>query len=277
MFFFAARHFLTNMDNKGSSALPLTRWIAEQGGGKIQSINIEVGDFSVPQDLRKKDVMKPLLHSLKQNLEVYRGQYFWAADIEKIKTAVLEEGWVKSVSIKRNFQGSLDIHVEPRIPHFIGRSMHGWVVFDQEGYVLSLSKQVSGTWATLPVIYGLEEVFSMGESPVEINRKLTSDRKVLKDLAELISELKSKVDIQVETVNVQKDAWTEDFLFDLTWLIKKPRGKQITRNLIIRSGHWKDRLENLQFVLSDLKTKKIDGATIRGQFADRWYVERGKK
>lgn len=274
-FFFAARHFLININQGAFSASPLTQWFGEVGGIRIRSVEIKVSEVSVPVNLRKEDIVGPYLDQLKEKLSAYQGQQFWFLDLKKLESEVLEYGWVSDVSIQRKFPDTLEVKIDPRVPYFVGRSRSGWVLLDQMGRALSLTDQVSGAWVSLPIIYGFENTFSSGHSAGELNRKLQEEQSILQDLANLVYELKERVGLSIESVTIKKDAWMHEYLFELIWVTEEESGKAFSRAVVFESGEWEDRIQSFQFVLSDLKTKGVQGAQILGQHSGRWFVEKG--
>jgi hypothetical protein len=266
-FFFAARHFLINIKQGQYSASPLTQWFSELGGVQVKAINLKV---NTPDSLHTMNY----LEQVQEKLEPFKGHSFWLLDLDEIKSEVLKHGWVQDVAVQREFPDSLNIEIDPRVPAFVIRSKRGWLLLDKEGHALTITDQVSGAWANLPIVYGLEEAFSLGHSVSEINRTTTLEQKALRDLVALLEQLDNKVGITVESVNVRKDDWVQEFLFELSW--KTENKNSMDYSLVFQSENWKSRIESLQFVLSDLRKKDVKQARILGQYSGRWFVERGE-
>lgn len=279
IFFFAERHLFSKMDEATTAPWPkkmvqaVAHGVIEWGGVKLKGIELEI--FPVRAE---GDPFAKFASDIRERLSIYYGQPFWLLDLEKVKAEILNEGWVKSVAIRRSFlgaatglsNGSLKIKIFSREPAFLVHGARSWIVIDSEGNFISRANQIPGDWATLPLIYGLEEPYSRERSPIELNRELSKEREFVSDLSQLILALKDQVKIDVDSVTLQKDNWSSEAQYHLKF--KNSEQKEV--EAIFLSHHWNARLQSFQFILSDLQQKKITPTKILGQYDDRWFIRK---
>lgn len=272
IFFFAERQIFNKIElarsTPGFQKLEsLAQRVKEWGGVRLKSVDLQV----VPQE----PALESLALKVRTQLEALVGQPFWWLDIEGVKQRILSEGWPKSVYIRRAFPAQLKVQIIAREPRLLVKSASGWALVDEGGILLTQSKDISGHWASLPIVFGLEESFSRDLPIVDLNRQLTKEQEILTDLGSLLSTLKERVGIDPELTRISQEAWADEAVFLIQFKVmegSKPKAVSAT----FLAHHWSERLEGFQFVLSDLKKIDSDSVKILGQFEGRWFVRKGQ-
>ena len=99
--------------------------------------------------LTKEDVIK--LSGIQNNDKLFK------IDLEEVSKKILRHPWVDSVSMRREFPDTIQIHLEERKPVAILRLKNFYLV-DQNGIVFKKMKKKD--FSDVPVITGFEELFA---------------------------------------------------------------------------------------------------------------------
>jgi len=273
IFFFAVRHFLNRIEELGASPIKtIESRIAKLGGFVISDVNLKIQTPEAEKSARI--VESQFMQALNRKVDAYRGESIFAVNVQEISKDIEKLAWVQSVEVNRKFPHSLLVQVKARVPFFVLHGTVEWVLADKNGIFISSSKFLNGTWVDLPKVFGMEEQL-LGE-PDELNRRLFQERAWLKDLANLILTMKSKVLVSVDEEKIKKDQWLNEAVFNLNWT-KQKEGKLKRYHTKFLSHHWKSRIRSLQFVLSDLSSRDFDEVNISGQYSGRWIVQMDPK
>jgi len=201
-------------------------------------------------------------------LDTFRGRPMAMLSTESLKRDLLSQAWIEQASVRKIFPDKLQIKIVGREPAFVLRGMDAWVLADSRGSLISASKFLSGRWATLPRVFGIEDRLQ-GDLD-DMDRQLTQERVWLQDLSALLSKLHRQVLLQPQEVKIIPDSWTGSAMFVL---------KSAPYEIRLTSGQWNNRLNYLQYILSDLHSETTEStfARIEGQYPDKWYVTKGKQ
>ena len=286
IFFFAGRHIFSKIDTGAHSGWrQITGQLTEWGEMKLKSVELHVVNnheiVNLPELASSDSPFDPIISRVQKRLDRFEGQSLWSLDLASIKDDILQEGWAKAVYIRRAFPDRLNVQILPRTAQFIMHASKQWVVIDDEGFVISVAKEIPGIWANRILVWGLEDVFSSGHSAPELNRGLKQVREAIKDLSMLTNAVSNRLGVAIESAHVAEDAWFGEYLFTLKWTQddEKSTAVQKTIEATFLSHHWDDRLENLQYVLSDLHAKGLTNKNIkiRGEMPGKWIVAEGGK
>lgn len=122
--------------------------------------------------LTKEDVVK--LSGIKNDDKLFK------IDLEEISKKISRHPWVSSVSMRREFPGTIQIHLEERKPAAILRLKNFYLV-DQNGTVFKKMKKED--FSDVPVITGFEDVF--------VEKYPLVSKKYLKETLDFLNFLKS--------------------------------------------------------------------------------------
>lgn len=281
IFFFAGRHFFPKIKtNVQVTWGVLVHRMSEWGGVRLKTIELSLMSDSDAPEGDSMAAFEPLADKLKQDLSLYYGAPFWTLDLGQVKSRIMQTGWAKSAYLRRSFPDHLVIQVVPKHPAFMVRSEDAWVAVDQEGSVAWISDRIPGEWLKLPVVYGLESLFSRSREIANLERQTLDVRPLLKDLTSLATSLREQVGVDVEYFRVTEDRWNRRGLvtayFHLAPTKSEVNGKLVQMQVTLESAAWQNRLASLQYVLSDLMAKEASGAKILGQYEGRWIVQQEK-
>lgn len=281
IFFFAGRQIFPTIVKQGRFLGGiLTRRVTEWGGVRLRLIELQLlQDQGIANSESLSVPFKSLMSQLNDELSHYQGELFWGLNLSEVKVRILEKGWVKSVFLRRAFPDTLKVQLIPRIPVFLVRSSREWAAVDEEGSVLAISDQIPGAWIHLPVVSGLEAAFDRGKNILETRRMTKEESIVLRDAYALVSQLKAKLAVDVDSLSVKQESWTKSALLSARFSL--PRATQempakatdLKTTVTFLSGDWSERISALQFVLSDLSQKGLDEIRVLGQYSGRWIVE----
>lgn len=297
IFFFAGRHFFPNIVNETRTAWGvITQRVVEWGGVRLKTIELQLvanqtADQTPSEEQGKRMApFEALSAQLKEDLNVYYGSPFWSLDLDHVKQKIMNEGWVKSVYLRRSFPESLKIQIIPKEPTLLVRASEKWVAVDNEGSPLWMSSQIPGSWLNLPIVFGLERIFDRGKTLIELKRQVTDETDILKDAYQLLSSLHSRVGVDVESVSIKDEAWSQGALFTVKFSLPNKtieKSNETKYEVTFLSNQWTQRVASLQFILSDISTKadnknidnkllalkKLEPIRILGQYDGRWIVE----
>lgn len=277
IFFFALRLIFPTIKEEAQELRreisPFAQRVIDWGGIRVQSIELNILAEEGERDFFAREKS---LEAIRKTLDVYYGQSFWWVDLESIKKMVMESGWARSVHIRRSFPSTLEIHLEPRKARFLLKARRGWALADADGVLITQTDQIPGWMASLPIVVGFQNILTGQSSAVELNRNFSRERGALAELSRILDSFESRLSVNVETVSVSFDRWVDEPLFILGWTERiedQSRDFEVT----ILGGHWEDRLQNLQYVLSDAKESPMPKVRVLGQFEDRWILAAEEK
>jgi len=121
---------------------------------------------------------------------------------------------------------------------------------------------------TLPLIFGLES--ELKKDLDAMNRSLQREKLWLKDLYQSFEELKHRIGGTVHSAEIRQEEWQSDPLFILAWTLEEDGPSM---ELVLRYAAWRDRLMNLQYILSDLREGDRRVESISGAIDGRWIVQ----
>jgi hypothetical protein len=276
IFFFALKTIFPTIKAGGAELRDFARRAMIQGGGQVEQIEVEISSSS---DAHSR-FFETLKSEIQMKMESYKGQPFWTVGLKGIQAELVEKGWVHSARVRRSFPQTLAIQVTPRKPLFWVKMQKGWALVDETGYVMSLQPSVEGWLADLPVVVGMRGVYRGVAHLDDINRKSSVEREALLDLAALIREVESRLMVKVDSVRVESDPWFEGNMFTLHWVeARSEKSNRAERDIAATflERQWSERMDSLQYVLSDLKKQEFEKVRIFGAYGDRWIVEPQKE
>lgn len=268
IFFFAAQYLSPKIIEglnasrslQGDGRMSLWERLTESGGFRVQTVELQImnegSDPMLEQELQKR-------------LAGYKGELLWALDVQKMGEWMMNEGYARHVQIRRAYPSRLVVRLFPRTPALLVRSTRAWVVIDNEGYALHVASSIPGAWAYLPVVKGFEIDLGAAESASEINRRIDANREVLRTASSLVRDFQERLNVNIMRMTLKKQDWNEDWWMSLEW---KHEGRPVS--VTLASKGWESRLDDLQFVLSDLVKKSNAPIAILGQYQGRWFVKK---
>lgn len=260
IFFFASRQIFPTIRESAQQSIDfVTQRINSWGGIRLKSITLRV----------EPEGAHPLLVAgLRKRLDTYQGQSFWGLDLDQLKRDITQEGWVDDVVVRRVFPDALRVHAIAKQPRFLVKGITRWNLVDAKGSVVWFSREIPGSWVHLPVVMGREAHFERGKTVDEMNRRLEDFQAEFSQLSVLVDTLEAKLGKDIDQVVIQDDSWIGQPLVKLN----------VDRYVITLPLYgWRDRLESLQFILSDLSIKNQFSAEVLGQFNGRWIVSSKKE
>lgn len=251
----------------------LVQRVIDLGGMKVQTIDLSVvsmegakGDGAVARE--KFFSHEKMLGNLRQSLSASIGQPFWLLDLDRVQSEILETGWAKEVFIRRDFPGTLRIQIEPRDPFFVAKAHKGWVVLDESGVAMFALSELPGWLADRPLLFGISSLMGTDLGVSAINRRIEFERAFISEMAEAVTELEKRLSVKVDSLEFSHQEGTEFSQFRLLWKDKSDRNFSVSLNF----GMWRNRLEALQFVLSDSVSRGSSEIEVNGEFDGRWIV-----
>lgn len=259
MFFFAGRSLFNKMEILGSAAPEgvLAR-AAKWGGLVVQNVTLNIQ----PEEHQFFPTEK-----LQARIQELQGESILSIDISDLQNEIGLSPWVEKVEIRRNFPDHLHFGLHLREPRLLLRASDTWILADKDGTFLYASRSLHGNWIDLPRVFGMEDRL-LGE-PEEMNRLLVKEKSWLKSLSELLTRLQTQVNLQIMRVDIKEDRWTESAVFELHY--KSANSEEF--KIHFHSEDWRNRIQSLQFVLSDLMSRNWTKASINGIYPERWYVK----
>lgn len=282
IFFFSVRLILPKIEQRLSlSVEAISQRVNKWGGIRLKNIELEVA--SEDQD----ELLPQLTASLKQELDSYKGRSFWSVELAEVKELVEKNGWVDKVAVQRSFPDRLSIHITAKRPRYLVRGVRSWFLVDAKASVISISREIPGAWINLPLVFGKEKRFDRGQTVEELNRRLTDQRLDFQALTRLMDSVERRFHVRIESLEFKEDSWSEGSLVQMkifsqnkTDIMGQNLGEEFEVVLPLRTEDGiisEQRLESLQYVLSDLRLKGVASAQILGQFDGRWIVSRRKE
>lgn len=198
-----------------------------------------------------------------------QGQPILMLSVRDVERELLRLPWIESVSVRKQFPSTLEVVVDERQPVFAVRAKDSWALADEDGQVIFVSPALSGAFAHLPRVLGLEGRL-VGDIE-EMNRALTFEKSWLQDLSLLIRDLSLKTGLTWSEVKIEEEPWMSGAVYHLT-AVEQPW------KLSLSHQEWQGRLSYLQYILSDLQDE-LSGSEelvyIEGQYPHKWYVGKG--
>lgn len=259
IFLFAMRYVFNRIEKSAiSSNQRLSYRIAEMGGMLIRSARLEISETEAPSEF--VDAVKRQVASLKD-------QPIWSVNVDRLRAEFVSLSWISEASVQRVWPNEVRVHIELSKPCFVAHGKDSWALVNTEGHFLYISRDFKGDWVSYPVVFGLESAIR-GEA-AELNRSLIRERSELANLASLSESFQKTLGIQVQEFDIHFDEWNQSAVFTAKWKDKDSRNFKVS----LRETDWKSRLTNLQFVLSDIKSKSFASAQIKGEFEAKWFVQ----
>ena len=168
-------------------------------------------------------------------LSNFKGNNIWMIDNDRIKNRLLNNNYVKTVEVKKNYPGTIKINITERQPLGKINNNGHYLVFDKTGYILEEGSLKSK--ARVPLITNVGYSFS--------NNKITF-LPVFKKIVQALS-----------TIELDKIEKIE--------LIKKDKDNQITLKLdsnidvyLGKDDHLSKKIEILSAIIDKIKKQELD-------------------
>lgn len=255
-FFFAGRSIFNKIEEVAGHGL-LYRF-ATWGGLVVENVALNI---------QPQESFLPVVDRVKRQVIPLSGKPLFAIDPHDISRQISNSPSVEKVWVRRSWPNQISIDVELREPKLVLRARDAWIYVDRNGHFIAADRALRNPSFDLPQVYGFENQL-IGEIE-DLNRLYTKEKLWLKDLVALIENLKAHVGFSVWSAKVKENAWSQSAIFELSSVSKKDEEFQIA----FQEGDWSGRMLSLQFILSDLRSRKIDRAALNASYPARWYVE----
>lgn len=263
MFFFAVIFVFNKIDVlTASSTKEWGRKLAELGGVAIEEVELKV----TPKDGLIID--SSWMNQVKSFAKSLEGEAVFAVRPEHMRKQIESITWVQKVDILRKLPNRIEINLKLRKPDLVLHGQNVWVVADSHGNFMGSSKSLHLDFFDLPIVFGLERLL-VGE-PAQMNRSLLREKRWLTEVSELKAALEERLLIDVKEIRIDHRDWLGGPVFKLTW-IDQENSRSLESEFL--SGHWQNKLDDLQYVLSEIDSKDFRRASLKGQYSKRWIVD----
>lgn len=181
------------------------------------------GNFTVEQIDYKLEVegqtdvdFRPLgglLDQVQRRVEFVKGKSIFGFKVEALQAELSRLPWVEASSVARRFPNRVEVQLSLRQPYFVVRARDGWVLVDKSGSFLKSSASLSGAWAHLPRVIGLDHQL-YGEAS-GMNRRFKKETKLLKSLAKISKSLRNRMGLKIRQVQIQENKWLNEPIFKM--------------------------------------------------------------
>lgn len=241
----------------------------KKGGLKFEAKAWEVSELEWVIEKSAGPLFDQEIRLMKDDFQKYLGRPFWAVSVGEVTDRLEAAGWFSEVRVSRERLKRIRIEATLRKPSLIIRSERSWLLVDERGYVIAETKELRGSWVELPLLFGMEREIPENRSISELNRWLGAKRTQLVAVRQVISDTAQKLNVTFERARISYDPWSDQYLADVSWVEHDGRQFEVTLPASVTA----ERIQNLQFVLSDLRARNVESAQVLGQFSGRWVAK----
>lgn len=235
------------------------RWLPSAGifqHFQIQEIQLSL-HHSFPSEM-------PFESLLQRQAESWKGRSIWSFSPKAMAHELSLHAFVERVRVRRLFPNRLEIDILIREPRLLLRGEEAWVLADQNGQLLYVTKALSASLLLLPQVYGLES--RLRGDTEQLNHSLAQERQWLSTLYSSWKSLEERLRIQIFKMQLVEAPWSSSVFVRYFW-----QGMSFDLPLDLEES----RFRALQFILSDLKSREQLSGHLRGNFGSRWYFKEG--